>query len=169
MCQTNIIRMKKIIIGALVVFLGMQFSVMAQKNYYHAQADAGKEIIEAVEQAKMENKHVLVQIGGNWCPWCIRLEEFCKNTPVVDSLLKVDFIKVKVSYSKENRNSDILKQLEYPQRFGFPVLVVLDGNGKRIHTQNSAYLEEQKSYSSKKISEFLRNWNFNALRSENYK
>jgi len=56
-----------------------------------------------------------------------------------------------------------LKKLEYPQRFGFPVFVILDSNGKRIHTQNSAYLEEDKGYSRKKVLDFLNQWSPDAL------
>lgn len=52
----------------------------------------------------------------------------------------------------------IKKQSEYPQRFGFPVFVILDSVGKRIHTQNSAYLEEGEGYSKKKVLDFLTNW-----------
>jgi hypothetical protein len=63
-----------------------------------------------------------------------------------------------LNYSRENKNLDILADLGYPQRFGFPVLVVLDAEGKRIHTQNSAYLEQEKSYSKEKVFEFLKQW-----------
>ena len=62
-----------------------------------------------------------------------------------------------VNYSKENKNLAEMKKLEFPQRFGFPVFVILDSNGKRIHTQNSSYLEEGDGYSKKKVIDFLTN------------
>jgi hypothetical protein len=74
-----------------------------------------------------------------------------------------------VNYSKENKNPDILADLGYPQRFGFPVLVILDGNGNRLHTQNSAYLEQEKAYSMETVIEFLKQWTPAALDPENYK
>jgi hypothetical protein len=70
--------------------------------------------------------------------------------------------------SRENKNLDILAGLGYPQRFGFPVLVVLNAEGKRIHTQNSAYLELEKSYSKEKVSEFLKQWTPAAINPKNY-
>ena len=79
------------------------------------------------------------------------------------------YIAIKVNYSKENRNYAILKKLNYPQRFGFPVFIILDKNGNRIHTQNSAYLEEGDSYSRKKVLEFLNNWSPEALNPDRYK
>jgi len=35
-------------------------------DLYNPQADAKKEIADAVKKAKAENKHVLIQVGGNW-------------------------------------------------------------------------------------------------------
>jgi hypothetical protein len=73
------------------------------------------------------------------------------------------YVPIMVNYSKENRNLAELKKLEYPQRFGFPVFVILDNNGKRIHTQSSAYLEEGEGYSKKKVLDFLKQWTPDAL------
>ncbi|MDX5442362.1 MAG: thioredoxin family protein, partial [Hymenobacteraceae bacterium] len=63
----------------------------------------------------------------------------------------------------------VLEKLAYPQRFGFPVFVVLNSNGERIHTQNSAYLEEGQGYSKKKVLEFLGQWSPDALQPKRYK
>ena len=47
----------------------------------------------------------------------------------------------------------------YAQRFGFPVFIILDGKGGRVHTQNSAYLEDgKKSYDPEKVLDFLEQW-----------
>jgi hypothetical protein len=47
-------------------------------------------------------------------------------------------------------------KLGYPQRFGYPVFVILNGDGERIHTQNSEYLENGKgSYDKNKVQSFL--------------
>jgi hypothetical protein len=53
--------------------------------------------------------------------------------------------------------------LENPQRFGFPVLVVLNSNGQRIHTQDSGLLESGDGYDPKKVIGFLKNWTPAAL------
>jgi len=49
-----------------------------------------------------------------------------------------------------------LSGLGYPQRFGFPVFVVLDDKGNRLHTHNSDYPEEGKYHSKEKVLEFLK-------------
>jgi hypothetical protein len=74
-----------------------------------------------------------------------------------------------LNYSKENKNLDLLKKYGYPQRFGFPVFIILDANGNKIHTQNSSYLEAGKGYSKEKIIDFLQGWSPVALKPESYK
>ncbi len=40
------------------------------KPIYDEQADATKQIADAVAKAKKENRRVLIQWGANWCSWC---------------------------------------------------------------------------------------------------
>jgi thioredoxin-related protein len=136
---------------------------------YNPHADAASDIRNAVKEAAAGERHVLLQIGGNWCSWCIRFHKFIHDDPQIDSLLKADYVFQLVNYSKENKNSDLLEELGYPQRFGFPVLIVLDSKGAKLHTQNTAYLEKEKSYDREKVIEFLKHWSPAALKAENYK
>ncbi|MFD2146900.1 thioredoxin family protein [Mucilaginibacter antarcticus] len=93
---------------------------------------------------------MLLQIGGNWCIWCIYFNDLVKADPELDKYLRANYEVVHVNYSPENKNEKLLAELEYPQRFGYPVFVVLDSKGKRLHTQNSAYLEEGNGHSKKR-------------------
>jgi len=141
----------------------------AKPKIYNPAADAGKELSEAVEKAGKEGKHVFIQIGGNWCSWCLRFHKFTSEDAQIDSAFSAGYIRVKLNYSEENKNLEILKTLRYPQRFGFPVFVILDGKGNYLHTQNSAYLEEGKGYSKKNILDFLKSWSPGALNPDDYK
>ena len=111
---------------------------------------------------------MLIKVGGDWCPWCIKVHNFINEYESIDSLIQVDYILIRVNYSKENKNLEIMEMLEYPQRFGFPVLVILDTEGRRLHTQNTLYLEEEEYYSEKRLKDFLLNWNRAALDPEKY-
>jgi len=147
-----------------IVFYFILSSSYAQTaKLYNPDADVSAAITQGITKAKAENKHLLLQIGGNWCPWCIKFHQFCIDDKDISTLISRSYVIIKVNYSKENRNMAELKKLEYPQRFGFPVFVILDSEGKRIHTQNSAYLEEDKGYSKKKVLEFLGQWSPDAL------
>jgi len=142
----------------------------AQNNQkvYNPEANANEDLSVAIESAKGENKHVLLQIGGNWCPWCLRLHKFITEDKVLDSLMRADYIVLKINYDKEGRSSSIMESLDFPQRFGFPVIVILDSMGNRIHTQNSAYLEKDKSYDRKKLIDFLKQWTVRAVDPKTY-
>lgn len=137
-------------------------------QWYNPSADAKVELAKAMLRAKKEHKHILVQVGGNWCIWCKRLHSLLDSDVAIHSYLDSNFVLMPLNYSKENKNLDLLKQLGYPQRFGFPVILVLDDRGIRLHTQNSAYLEDGKGHSPARVLEFLKHWSPKALEAGNY-
>jgi thioredoxin-related protein len=143
-----------LILGLLSLSLSAQQAV----KIYNPDADAKKEVAAAVAKASAEGKHVFLQIGGNWCPWCVRFHKMIAENTKLDSLIKANYEVVEVNYSKENDNHELLATLGYPQRFGFPVFVILDGTGKVLHTQDSGYLEQDKGYSQEKVERLFLNW-----------
>jgi thioredoxin-related protein len=140
----------------------------AQLKPYNPQANAKDDLAKAIAKADSSGKNVLLQIGGNWCKWCLRFTKFCSDTHEIDTLISNNYVFYHLNYSKENKNLDILKTLDYPQRFGFPVLVVLNRKGVRIHTQDSGFLELNDGYDKEKTIEFLSNWTPRALNPKNF-
>jgi thioredoxin-related protein len=135
---------------------------------YHPGANAVTDIAEAVVKAKAEKKHILIMAGGNWCTWCYRFNRIATADRQIDSLIQANYIVYHLNYSKENKNDAVFGQYGYPQRFGFPVFIILDADGKRIHTQNSSYLEQNNYYSKEKVMDFLKDWSPAALDPKNY-
>jgi thioredoxin-related protein len=136
---------------------------------YKPGENAKQALDAAISDAAKQGKNVFVQIGGNWCSWCARFHELASKDKQVDSAIQKNFVVYHLNYSKENKNPDLMKQLEYPQRFGFPVFIILDSKGRRLHTQNSSYLEEGKGYSKEKVIAFLNDWAPAAFEPEQYK
>jgi len=161
--------MKKILLTIIISSLFFVAYSQEKQQIYDPNIDANKVLQSAIDKAQKENKHVFIQIGGNWCPWCIKLHNFYTTNKSLDSLLNADYVPIVINYSKENKNLDIMEKFEYPQRFGFPVLIILDSDGRRLHTQNTAYLEAGKGYNEKIFTEFLKSWNKAALAPEQYK
>jgi thioredoxin-related protein len=150
--------MKKLII-LLFLSSAMLRSSAQETKLYNPAANAQKDIAAAIVKAKKENKFVLIQGGGNWCSWCIEFARFAKEDSKIDSVIKASFIWYHLNYSKENENKAIFAKFGYPQRFGYPVFIILNGNGERIHTQNSEYLENTaKGYNQQKVQNFLEMW-----------
>ena len=160
--------MKKSITLLLILF--MTSTAMSQeKKLYDPSADAEKEIAAALKKAKEQHKFILIMGGGNWCSWCVEFDRFTKADPKIDSVINAGFIWYHLNISKENMNKNTFARLGFPQRFGFPVFIILNEKGERIHTQNSEYLEDgKKSYSRNKVLDFLENWSPKALKAENY-
>jgi hypothetical protein len=48
-------------------------------------------------------------------------------------------------------------------RFGFPVFIIVNGNGNVLHIQDSALLEEGQGYNIKKVIGFFKNWTASAI------
>ena len=130
---------------------------------YDPDANASLELRAALAQAAATGRHVLIQIGGNWCPWCIKLDKLFSTDHRIDSLLNADYVPLRVNYSKENKNEEVLKLLEGPQRFGFPVLVILDSSGRLLHTQDSGQLEKDGAHDPEQVYRFLYLWRPDAL------
>ena len=160
--------MKNLLI--IVLFSIISSLSFAQKvEVYDTKADATLDIAKAVEKASQNGKHVFLQIGGNWCPWCIKFHNFLGDDEEISSYVKANFEVVKVNYDQKNKQEELMEKLAFPQRFGFPVFVVLDGKGNRIHTQNSAFLEKDKSYDSERVLRFFKNWSAAAIATSTYK
>lgn len=155
--------MKRTLILLLAAF--SVTNIFAQEaKLYNPAADAEKDLAVAVKKAKEEHKYVLVMGGGNWCSWCVEFARFAKADPKIDSVINAGFVWYHLNISEENKNKKTFAKLGYPQRFGFPVFIILNEKGERIHTQNSEYLEDgKKSYDKNKVQAFLEMWSPAAL------
>lgn len=154
-----------------LILLVSSLSVNANDStkLYNPKANVAKDVEALIARAKKEKKHVLLQVGGNWCVWCYRLNAFVQTDTLLKKMVNDNYVFYHLNYSKENKNLDYLKKLGYPQRFGFPVLVVLDTDGTRLHTQDSALLEKGNGYDREKVLSFLRQWAPGALDEMIYK
>lgn len=110
----------------------------------------------AVDSAIESNKKIILDVGGEWCIWCHRIDAFMNNTEEIKSLLKENFIIVKINFSKENKNEKFLSQ--YPAVEGYPHFFVLDNDGNLLHSQNTGELEKDKDYDKEKFITFLNKW-----------
>lgn len=146
-------------------------------HIYNPEANAKADLKAAAKRALKNKKHVFVQVGGNWCVWCIAFHNLIEETPALKNYLNENFEVVNVNYSKEQKNAAVLASLGYPQRFGYPVFVILNGKGKVLHIQNSEYLEttaldangkQKEGHSVDKIMNFLKGWTYKAVDPASY-
>ena len=157
--------MKKALI-TIAIILCAASAATAQQKPYDETIDAMEQIREATALAQKTGRYVMCQVGGNWCPWCLRFAEFATKDSVVAPLMAENYVYIHVNYSKGNKNLEAMRYLGNPGRFGYPAFVVLNEKGVPIHIQESESLEEGKGYSRKRVEKFLRLWNKEAVEAE---
>jgi thioredoxin-related protein len=159
----------KYFILSLLLILTLQGFANDSTLLYNPKANVKKDMAAVIRRAKMEKKHVLIQVGGNWCIWCLRFDRFIKSDTALLQLTEKNYVVYHLNHSPENNNLEYLKKLGFPQRFGFPVVVVLDAKGNQLHTQDTSLLEKADSYNATRVREFLVNWAPPAFHESNYK
>ena len=164
--------MKRLITIALVAITLLVANAQEQtapKKVYNEQINPLEQIDQALIQARAEGKFVICQVGGNWCPWCLRFADFITNDSTINAVIQQNFVYIHANYHPNKAGEvgkALMKRLNNAGRFGFPVLVVLDEQGQVIHIQDSGLLEEGKGYNQEKVLRFFQNWTPAAVRGE---
>ena len=68
------------------------------KKVYNEQINPLEQIDQALAQAKAEGKFVICQVGGNWCPWCLRFADFIINDSTINSVIEQNFVYIHANY-----------------------------------------------------------------------
>ena len=152
----------KLIIAVLTLIFSLSGSIYSQtdrkeeREKFNPATDPFKELQTAVTGANKLNKRIILDVGGEWCIWCHRIDAFIDQNSDIKKYLNKHFIVVKINYSEENKNEKFLSQ--YPKVDGYPHFFVLDKNGKLLNSQNTGLLEKEKSYDREKFMTFLKKW-----------
>ena len=156
---------------------GMEREVTEQptkslKKVYNEEINPIEQIDQAVAKAKTEGMFVVCQVGGNWCPWCLKFADFITNDTAISKVIDENFEYIHVNYNPRKsqgpeqveQGKALMKRLDNAGRFGFPVFVILDEEGKILHIQDSSFLEEGEGYNQEKVLRFFKNWTPSAVK-----
>ncbi|MBO7419371.1 MAG: thioredoxin family protein [Bacteroidaceae bacterium] len=158
--------MKRLILMAVMAMMVVLASAQTTKKVYDEEINPNVLIEQAVTKTKANGKFVMCQVGGNWCPWCLKFAAFITADSEISQLIADNFEYIHVNYDprrsggeeKTRQATQMLQRLSNPERFGFPVFVVLNSEGKVIHIQDSSFLEEGDGYNKEKVMRFFKNW-----------
>ncbi len=145
-----------ITIGLMASIVAYSIFSYANHGPYDPERDPFKDFEQAQQTASEQNKLILIQIGGNWCSWCIKLERFFDNAPDIAKLRDDTFVVIKVNVSPENYNEEFLAQM--PEFEGYPFLVITDEDGQVLNSLTSGNLEQGNGYSESKFKEYFEYW-----------
>ena len=159
--------MRKVIIILIAVLFSLSADAQTGlKKVYNEDINPIEQIEQTVAKAKSGGKFVVCQVGGNWCPWCLRFADYITKDASISKVINENFEYIHVNYNprksqgeeKMEQGRALMKRLDNCVRFGFPVFVVLNEEGKVIHIQDSSFLEEGQSYNQEKVLRFFKNW-----------
>ena len=94
--------MKKIILVLAVALFAMVANAQEQtalKKVYDESINPLEQIDQAVARAQAEGKFVICQVGGNWCPWCLRFADFITNDTTISKVIADNFEYIHVNYN----------------------------------------------------------------------
>ena len=132
---------------------------LSGRQVYDPSVEPVGAVAAARERAQREDRRVLVVLGGNWCQWCLALDDLMANDEAVRDHLARHFVVVKLDSAKAKALDEAWGK---PTRFGVPVLVFLDAEGKPRHVQETVSLERWAgrilSHDPDRLLEVLKAW-----------
>ena len=149
-----------LIIPLIILAPKISFSQEVKKPVYNKylfnpSANAKQELANALAEAKQTHRHVLAVIGGDWSYWSREFWAYIIKHHSWDTTYELVFI----NFSPANRNEAILNELKAPRDRGYPILIVLDENGKNLITTDTDDLKHSsKSYDADSLLHFSEKW-----------
>lgn len=129
-------------------------SVAVQR--FDPKRDADQDIAQAIAAARHAGKRVLLDFGGDWCPYCHEIDALFEQHADLRQLRDDRFIVVPVYYDSEHKRE--LLQSRFSKVLGIPHLFVLDSDGSLLHSQHVFDLRKDGSYSADYMRAFLEKW-----------
>lgn len=130
----------------------------ARRPVYDESADGRAQIDAALAAAHRENRRVLVQWGGNWCGWCLRLADLCAGDRDIRRKLQYEYDVVHVDIGRFDRHMDLADAYGAGLKAsGVPFLTVLGADGRVLANQETGSLElpGQPAHDPAKVLAFL--------------
>jgi len=111
-----------------------------EREKFDPKRNPNTDLQNAIIKAGKENRRIILDVGGEWCGWCIKMDKYFLANPALTRVRDRDFIWIKVNFSPENENKEFLSK--YPEITGYPHLFLLETDGSFLHSQGTAELEE---------------------------
>ncbi|MCX6134641.1 MAG: thioredoxin family protein [Ignavibacteriales bacterium] len=127
-----------------------------QREKFDPKRDSEKDLQDAIVLAAKTHQRILLDVGGEWCIWCRKLDKFFQDNKDVSEFLHTNYIVVKINWSPENKNEKFLSKS--PQVKGYPHIFVLESTGKLLHSQDTGALESGDHHDHDKVFDFLKKW-----------
>jgi thiol:disulfide interchange protein len=132
-------------------------AVSLKRDLYPADADAKKEIEDALKQAAAGRKRVMLVFGANWCYDCHVLDRALHEGPA-GKLIRESFLLVHVDIGEANKNLDLAKKYKIPLDKGVPAVAILGSDGGLLYSSGDGEFEAARKMMKKDLVAFLKQW-----------
>jgi thioredoxin-related protein len=113
-------------------------SQLQGRQVYDPSVDARAAYEQSLQRAQREKKQLLVVLGGNWCQWCLALDDLMREDVKLRDYLAQHFVVLKLDSASAKALDDAWGK---PSHNGVPVLVFVDRTGTVKHVQETESLE----------------------------
>jgi thiol:disulfide interchange protein len=108
------------------------------RQVYDPSLNARAAYEEGLTRARAEHKQLLVMLGGNWCQWCLALDDLMHEDDKLREYLTQHFVVVKLDSAGAKELDEAWGK---PRRHGVPVLIFVSHEGSVKHIQETESLE----------------------------
>jgi thiol-disulfide isomerase/thioredoxin len=128
-----------------------------RRDIYPDGSRAASDLANALSQAGRENKRVLIDFGGNWCPDCLVLDIYM-HEPSNLKVLQANFVLVYVNIGRYDQNQELAARFGIPLEKGVPALAVLSPSGDVLYSQRNGEFEKMSRIDPASVNSFLNAW-----------
>ena len=146
--------MKKLILLASLLLVASNVWSEDEHLPYDESANAEIDLANAIAEANNKNKHILIEMGANWCPDCRTLGRYFQRADI-KAWLDERFIVVAVDVGEWDKNLEIAERYGNPISEGIPSLVVLDSKGVMQFATLAGELASAREISGDDLIEWL--------------
>ena len=145
-----------LLLGGQPVQAGESTALPVYSQRYDPARDPFPDGIAALQLAKQTNRRVLIEIGGDWCSWCVAFDRFLDEHPLVRVRLHDTFVVLKVNFSEQNDNAEFLET--FPDIRGYPHMFISESDGSIVHSQDTTEFLNEGKYLEQLVMQFLERW-----------
>lgn len=136
--------------------LAAELNLPLYSKIYDDKRNPFDDAVAALTLAQQTNRNVLIEIGGNWCVWCHKMDRFLAKNPELYQQLHQKFVLLKVNVSDSNENVEFMKSL--PPVLGYPHMYISDAQGKLLKSKDTAEFQQNGGHSVKLWQAFINKW-----------
>jgi uncharacterized protein YyaL (SSP411 family) len=124
---------------------------------YDPSVDSRKEITTALQEAKKDQKRIILVYGGNWCFDCHVLNYWFHQPGIVE-IVDQNYHVVHVDIGKFDKNLDLAEKYGVTIKKGVPAIAILSPTGKTLFSDTTGQFENARDMNPNTIAAFLDKW-----------